>query len=160
MCSRFDARDLWVAVLAQAKEDVEFLPLGSPDYVQAVAFLTRQHGPWAARREEICVILDWDADELSRLAIGWVRARRVREGLPADEPAPAPSAPAPAPPPAPPPAPVAAPEPPVPALMIQGRPKLRRGYNPFMPQMRLERPQRRVPGKRGSPRPEPSSPAA
>src|SRR4051812_20882529 len=73
-------RDLWVAVVLQAKDDIENEPLGSVDFTQAVAFFIGS-GNWAQNRTVIGDYLDLHRDDLEKLGRRCINARRAAEGL-------------------------------------------------------------------------------
>jgi hypothetical protein len=82
-------RALWVAVIQQAREDIEDLPIGSTDYQSAVAFVTSTSAHWRRGRNEVCEHLGIHGDDLLRAGRRWVAERRRSEGLPDQPPAPA-----------------------------------------------------------------------
>jgi hypothetical protein len=73
-------RNLWVAVVLQAKEDVENAPLHSIDFAQAVAFFIGS-GDWVQNRTAIGDYLDLHRDDLERMGRRCINQRRVSEGL-------------------------------------------------------------------------------
>jgi hypothetical protein len=132
-------RMLWLAVLAQAKDDLELRPMNSLEYASAAAFFTGG-GEWAESRQEIAIQLDLDPETLRHMGKTWIAARREAAGLPAEEPQPtlkAASKPAPLPvitcTPA---QPLVPPEP-----RVTKPPKSKKiwAYNPFNPLLRTER---------------------
>jgi hypothetical protein len=78
--------DLWAAVVMQAKEDVEDLPVGSVDYQAAVAFLTSPSAYWQQARADIAAHLMIHGDDIRHAGQRWVITRRRAEGLPDFEP--------------------------------------------------------------------------
>lgn len=76
---------LWASVVLQAKDDIESLPFGSPDYEAAAAFFVGTSAYWRRGRSEIAEHLGTTGDTLKRIGTAWVIARRRREGL-ADHP--------------------------------------------------------------------------
>jgi hypothetical protein len=87
--------ELWCAVVLQAREDIETLPIGSTDYEAATAFLTSNAAYWRHSRNEIAAHIGVDGDALKKVGTAWVIARRRSEGLPDHPPVVAPQ-PAPA----------------------------------------------------------------
>ena len=73
-------RSLWVAVVLQAKSDIETEPLGSLDFTQAVAFFIGS-GQWVQNRAVIGDYLDLHRDDLEKLGRRCINARRAAEGL-------------------------------------------------------------------------------
>ena len=73
-------RDLWVAVVLQAKDDIENEPLDSNDFAQAVAFFIGS-GSWVQNRTTIGDYLDLHGDDLEKMGRRCVNQRRIAEGL-------------------------------------------------------------------------------
>ena len=73
-------RNLWVAVVLQAENDIETEPLDSIDFAQAVAFFIGT-GDWVQNRVVIGDYLDLHRDDLERLGRRCINARRLAEGL-------------------------------------------------------------------------------
>jgi hypothetical protein len=73
-------RDLWVAVVLQAKDDIENEPLHSINFTQAVAFFIGS-GEWVKNRTAIGDYLDLHRDDLEKMGRRCINARRVSEGL-------------------------------------------------------------------------------
>jgi hypothetical protein len=73
-------RDLWVAVVLQAKDDIENEPLESNDFAQAVAFFIGS-GSWVQNRTAIADYLDLHSDDLEKMGRRCINARRLAEGL-------------------------------------------------------------------------------
>lgn len=124
---------MWAAVLLQAKDDVDGLPIGSRDYHEAAAFLTGETRYWRERREFVADRAGVHEGDLRRAGRAWVIARRRAEGLPDHEPGP--TRPEPPPPePEPLPAPLVIPPALQRALLEAQRRKPREpGRNPFHP---------------------------
>lgn len=85
-------RACWAAVINQAKDDVESLPMDSVDWLSARDFFLAG-GDWSISRGAIAEMLDIHPSDIQRAGMKWVRQRCVTEGVPApaDEP-PAPQA--------------------------------------------------------------------
>jgi hypothetical protein len=73
-------RDLWGAVVLQAKEDIENAQLDSIEFTQAVAFFISS-GEWAKNRTAIGDFLDLHRDDLEKLGRRCINERRVSEGF-------------------------------------------------------------------------------
>ncbi|MBN8872837.1 MAG: hypothetical protein J0H67_08380 [Rhodospirillales bacterium] len=76
-----DAGALWAAVVMQARTDIEFEPLESLDYAQAVSFFIGR-GEWALSRAVIADFLDLHADDIELAGRACINQRRAKEGLP------------------------------------------------------------------------------
>jgi hypothetical protein len=74
-------RALWLAVLLQAKEDVEKEPMDSIEYHEARAFWI-DGGFWTAARANIGACLEMDGEVIAGIGRKWVNARLKAEGLP------------------------------------------------------------------------------
>ena len=81
-------RVLWAQVVLQAKADLEYEPIGSILFDQAVAFFVSR-GEWAESRRMVADCLDMHPDDLSNRGARWIADRRQREGLAPEEPKPA-----------------------------------------------------------------------
>jgi hypothetical protein len=73
-------RSLWIAVVLQAKTDIENEPLDSIHFAKAVAFFIGS-GAWAENRVAVGDYLDLHRDDLERLGRRCINARRIAEGL-------------------------------------------------------------------------------
>lgn len=82
-------RDLWAAVVLQARDDVAELPIDSVEYLSAVSFLTSETRYWRAARADIAAHLLLHGDDIRRAGLKWVNARRLAAGL--EDPAPPPA---------------------------------------------------------------------
>ena len=71
-------RSLWVAVVLQAKSDIETELLDSLDFIQAVAFFIGS-GQWVQNRAVIGDYLDLHRDDLEKLGRRCINARRAAE---------------------------------------------------------------------------------
>jgi hypothetical protein len=74
-------RELWGAVVLQAREDIRVLPLDSIEYAQAVAFFTGA-GEWAEMRTMISDFLELHRDDLEIGGRRFINERRSLERLP------------------------------------------------------------------------------
>jgi hypothetical protein len=74
-------RELWGAVVLQAKEDIRLQPIDSIAYDQAVAFFTAS-GEWGEMRMVIADFLEMHRDDLEAAGRGFINARRALEGVP------------------------------------------------------------------------------
>jgi hypothetical protein len=72
-------RALWVAVVMQARADIESEDRDGYDYAQAVAFFTGS-GDWARSRQSIADCLELHPDDLMRLGKAAIAARCLRDG--------------------------------------------------------------------------------
>lgn len=74
---------LWSAVVWQALNDAATLPLGSPQYDEAIGFLTSQRPYWRQARTEVAAHLDLHEDHIRRAAEKFLAAdpRAARERL-------------------------------------------------------------------------------
>jgi hypothetical protein len=72
-------RALWVAVVMQARADIESEDRDGYDYAQAAAFFTGG-GDWARSRQSIADCLELHPDDLMRLGRAAIAARRLRDG--------------------------------------------------------------------------------
>jgi hypothetical protein len=79
-------RALWAQVVLQAKADLDYEPIGSILFDQAVAFFVSR-GEWAESRRMVADCLDMHPDDLSSRGARWIADRRQREGF-APEPGP------------------------------------------------------------------------
>jgi len=78
--SREGYRQLWVAVVLQAQDDIKSEPLDSINYLQAVSFFTGG-GEWAHTRAAISDHLNLHPDDLERCGRKYINARRAEAGL-------------------------------------------------------------------------------
>lgn len=76
-----DAGALWAAVVMQARTDIEYEPIDSIDYAQAVSFFIGR-GEWAQSRAVIADFLDLHADDIELAGRACINQRRAKEGLP------------------------------------------------------------------------------
>jgi hypothetical protein len=76
-----NCRQLWGAVILQAKEDIRHQPLCSIEYEQAVAFFTGS-GEWAEMRTVISDFVEVHRDDLESVGRGFINDRRALSGLP------------------------------------------------------------------------------
>jgi hypothetical protein len=83
-------RALWAAVVLEARDDIAAEPIGSVRYSEAVSFFTGG-GEWAQSRADIAGMVELHGDDLRRCGERWIRARRLKEGLPEVEPPPMPA---------------------------------------------------------------------
>lgn len=74
-------RDLWLAVVACAAEDLRTQSYRSVDYNAAEAFFFGA-GPWARSRQRIADQIDMHADDLTQLARTVLARRAQFEGAP------------------------------------------------------------------------------
>jgi hypothetical protein len=125
-------RALWAAVVAQARDDIAELPIGSTDYNAAVAFFTSPAAYWRHGRDEVGDHLGLTGETLRVAGTAWVIARRRKEGLPDHPPVPARTAKVEAPAPAP--APLVVP--PDLASLLRVRHRREPRANPFHPAYR------------------------
>jgi hypothetical protein len=72
-------RALWVAVVMQARSDIESEDRDGYDYAQAAAFFT-SGGDWARSRQSIADCLELHPDDLMRLGRAAIAARCLRDG--------------------------------------------------------------------------------
>lgn len=82
MCQDDSARALWLAVLAQAFEDLRYERIGSAEYTVAASFLTDITGEWRRSREEIADLAGVLPERVRREALSVIEGRREREGEP------------------------------------------------------------------------------
>jgi hypothetical protein len=75
-------RALWVAVMAQTRDDIADEPFGSTEYRQAEAFLTADSAYWHEARAQVTAHLGVHGDDICRAGMRWCNARRLKEGFP------------------------------------------------------------------------------
>jgi hypothetical protein len=73
-------RNLWGAVVLQAKSDIETEPLESLEYAHAVAFFT-SGGEWTQMRAIVGDFLQLHHDDIERFGRRCIEQRRSAEGL-------------------------------------------------------------------------------
>lgn len=78
---RYD-RNLWAAVVIQARDDLDTENYLSVVYGEAVAFFTDRYGAWAESRQCIADQLDLHPDDLMRAGRSAITARSLRDGGP------------------------------------------------------------------------------
>jgi hypothetical protein len=76
-----DCRELWSAVVFQAREDIRLQPQDSLEYDQAIAFFTGV-GEWAEMRTMIGDFLEMHRDDLEFAGRRVINQRRALDGLP------------------------------------------------------------------------------
>jgi hypothetical protein len=74
-------RALWAAVVAQARDDVADEPFGLTEYRQAEAFLTADSAYWHEARAQVAAHLGVHGDDIRRVGLRLVNARRLKEGV-------------------------------------------------------------------------------
>jgi hypothetical protein len=74
-------RDLWVAVVLQAKADIETEPLNSIDFTQSVAFFIGS-GDWVQNRIAIADYLNLHRDDLEKLGRRCINLNPAFDALP------------------------------------------------------------------------------
>jgi hypothetical protein len=74
-------RDLWIAVVSTAHEDIETGHYRSVDYSQSVSFFTEPTGTWAEWRTRVAEMIDLHGDDLKRLGERAITAREASEAL-------------------------------------------------------------------------------
>ena len=73
-------RNLWIAVVFQARDDLDTEDYASVEYGEAVAFFTNTHGSWAQSRQDIADHLGLHSDDLTRMGRAVIAARHLRDG--------------------------------------------------------------------------------